>query len=301
MGKLPLMWGQSLYILGCLMAEVWSLRTNAATLRHQLRGCCHLHPCTPHEMFVHPSRLTPLFFFFFLPPQGFLAPGEIDPLNRRFATVPKPDVVVQGERKGPVPNPCTGTLPVQNLGGWLWGGGSGHWWSQISALVAGSLMGCSSFCWPLWHPGGPERELCACSPPSAVCILAETEGIKAVLRKEGIDVETVADVYPIRVQPARILSHIYARLGELRQKRGCRRVVPTPLTDADVLPVSLGCCHPSQGLVTLLLCLRRQFGEVLEGVELWCYGSTEAQGTGTGSDQCHWGGPGVGRSWFLFL
>uniref|UniRef100_A0A8B9NS33 Phosphorylase b kinase regulatory subunit n=1 Tax=Accipiter nisus TaxID=211598 RepID=A0A8B9NS33_9AVES len=97
MGKLPLMWGQSLYILGCLMAE------------------------------------------------GFLAPGEIDPLNRRFATVPKPDVVVQ------------------------------------------------------------------------VCILAETEGIKAALRKEDIDVETVADVYPIRVQPARILSHIYARLGRNKQ------------------------------------------------------------------------------------
>ncbi|XP_053932068.1 phosphorylase b kinase regulatory subunit alpha, skeletal muscle isoform isoform X1 [Cuculus canorus] len=97
MGKLPLMWGQSLYILGCLMAE------------------------------------------------GFLAPGEIDPLNRRFATVPKPDVVVQ------------------------------------------------------------------------VCILAETEAIKAILRKEGIDVETVADVYPIRVQPARILSHIYARLGRNKQ------------------------------------------------------------------------------------
>ncbi|XP_074003791.1 phosphorylase b kinase regulatory subunit alpha, skeletal muscle isoform isoform X6 [Numenius arquata] len=97
MGKLPLMWGQSLYILGCLMAE------------------------------------------------GFLAPGEIDPLNRRFATVPKPDVVVQ------------------------------------------------------------------------VCILAETEAIKAVLRKEDIDVETVAEVYPIRVQPARILSHIYARLGRNKQ------------------------------------------------------------------------------------
>ncbi|XP_037001354.1 phosphorylase b kinase regulatory subunit alpha, skeletal muscle isoform isoform X2 [Artibeus jamaicensis] len=48
MGKLPHMWGQSLYILGSLMAE------------------------------------------------GFLAPGEIDPLNRRFSTVPKPDVVVQG-------------------------------------------------------------------------------------------------------------------------------------------------------------------------------------------------------------
>lgn len=79
-----------------------------------------------------------------------------------------------------------------------------------------------------------------------MCILAETEGIKAVLRKEGIDVETVADVYPIRVQPARILSHIYARLGEpgVWQGWGCRGVVPTPLTNADVLPVCLGRCHP---------------------------------------------------------
>uniref|UniRef100_A0A2I2YCK2 Phosphorylase b kinase regulatory subunit n=1 Tax=Gorilla gorilla gorilla TaxID=9595 RepID=A0A2I2YCK2_GORGO len=93
MGKLPHMWGQSLYILGSLMAE------------------------------------------------GFLAPGEIDPLNRRFSTVPKPDVVVQ------------------------------------------------------------------------VSILAETEEIKAVLKDKGIYVETIAEVYPIRVQPARILSHIYSSLG----------------------------------------------------------------------------------------
>nr|XP_035937930.1 phosphorylase b kinase regulatory subunit alpha, skeletal muscle isoform [Halichoerus grypus] len=93
MGKLPHMWGQSLYILGSLMAE------------------------------------------------GFLAPGEIDPLNRRFSTVPKPDVVVQ------------------------------------------------------------------------VSILAETEEIKAILKDRGIDVETIAEVYPIRVQPARILSHIYSSLG----------------------------------------------------------------------------------------
>ncbi|XP_030066084.1 LOW QUALITY PROTEIN: phosphorylase b kinase regulatory subunit alpha, skeletal muscle isoform [Microcaecilia unicolor] len=99
LGKLPHLWGQSLYILGCLLAE------------------------------------------------GFLAPGEIDPLNRRFSTVPKPDVVVQ------------------------------------------------------------------------VSILAETDEIKAILKKHGIEVETVADVYPIRVQPARILSHIYARLG--RNKRMC--------------------------------------------------------------------------------
>ncbi|XP_060791154.1 phosphorylase b kinase regulatory subunit alpha, skeletal muscle isoform [Neoarius graeffei] len=47
LGKCPLQWAQSLYILGNLLAE------------------------------------------------GFLAPGEIDPLNRRLATIPKPDVVVQ--------------------------------------------------------------------------------------------------------------------------------------------------------------------------------------------------------------
>ncbi|XP_063793096.1 phosphorylase b kinase regulatory subunit alpha, skeletal muscle isoform isoform X3 [Pseudophryne corroboree] len=99
MGKLPHMWGQSLYILGCLMSE------------------------------------------------GFLAPGEIDPLNRRFATVPKPDVVVQ------------------------------------------------------------------------VCILAETEEIQEILKKHGIEVETVATVNPIRVQPARILSHIYARLGRNKKMK----------------------------------------------------------------------------------
>ncbi|XP_051568876.1 phosphorylase b kinase regulatory subunit alpha, skeletal muscle isoform isoform X4 [Myxocyprinus asiaticus] len=93
MGKCPLKWGQSLYVLGNLLAE------------------------------------------------GFLAPGEIDPLNRRFSTIPKPDVVVQ------------------------------------------------------------------------VSILAENEDIKALLVKNGIDVETVADIHPIRVQPSRVLSHIYARLG----------------------------------------------------------------------------------------
>uniref|UniRef100_A0A673AY53 Phosphorylase b kinase regulatory subunit n=1 Tax=Sphaeramia orbicularis TaxID=375764 RepID=A0A673AY53_9TELE len=93
MGKCPIKWGQSLYILGNLLAE------------------------------------------------GFLAPGEVDPLNRRFSTIPKPDVVVQ------------------------------------------------------------------------VSILAETEEIKELLLKNGIDVETVADIHPIHVQPARVLSHIYARLG----------------------------------------------------------------------------------------
>lgn len=48
MGKIPHLWGHSLYILGELL---WD---------------------------------------------GFLVPGEIDPLNRRFVTSPKPDLVVQG-------------------------------------------------------------------------------------------------------------------------------------------------------------------------------------------------------------
>lgn len=49
--------------------------------------------------------------------------------------------------------------------------------------------------------------------PLLVSILAETEEIKELLLKNGIDVETVADIHPIHVQPSRVLSHIYARLG----------------------------------------------------------------------------------------
>uniref|UniRef100_A0A3B3UT85 Phosphorylase b kinase regulatory subunit n=1 Tax=Poecilia latipinna TaxID=48699 RepID=A0A3B3UT85_9TELE len=97
MGQLPHMWGQSLYIVGCLLAE------------------------------------------------GFLAPGEIDPLNRRFSTNFKPDVVVQ------------------------------------------------------------------------VCVLAESEKIKELLRDAGVTVQTISEVMPIRVMPARILSHIYVRLGNCRK------------------------------------------------------------------------------------
>lgn len=44
-------------------------------------------------------------------------------------------------------------------------------------------------------------------------ILAETEEIKELLLQNGIEVETVADIHPIHVQPSRVLSHIYARLG----------------------------------------------------------------------------------------
>ncbi|XP_039651610.1 phosphorylase b kinase regulatory subunit alpha, liver isoform isoform X4 [Perca fluviatilis] len=97
MGQLPHMWGQSLYILSCLLAE------------------------------------------------GFLAPGEIDPLNRRFSTNFKPDVVVQ------------------------------------------------------------------------VCVLAESEEIQQLLSDHGIKVQTMSEVLPIRVMPARILSHVYVRLGNCKK------------------------------------------------------------------------------------
>ncbi|XP_063811794.1 phosphorylase b kinase regulatory subunit alpha, liver isoform isoform X2 [Pseudophryne corroboree] len=93
LGKMPHLWGQSLYVLGSLLAE------------------------------------------------GFLAVGEIDPLNRRFSTGFKPDIVVQ------------------------------------------------------------------------VSVLAESEEIKNMLKKHDINVESFSDVRPFRVQPARILSHLYAKLG----------------------------------------------------------------------------------------
>ncbi|TSK53626.1 Phosphorylase b kinase regulatory subunit alpha, liver isoform [Bagarius yarrelli] len=75
--------------------------------------------------------------------EGFLAPGEIDPLNRRFSTDFKPDVVVQ------------------------------------------------------------------------VSVVAETEEIQALLRDYGIEVQSVAEVQPIRIMPARILSQIYVKLAKL--------------------------------------------------------------------------------------
>lgn len=73
--------------------------------------------------------------------KGFLAAGELDPLNRRLGSEKKPDVVVQ------------------------------------------------------------------------VVILAEDAEIQEKLRLFDIHVETIAEVGPIQVQPARVLSHLYAYLG----------------------------------------------------------------------------------------
>uniref|UniRef100_A0A3P8Y469 Phosphorylase b kinase regulatory subunit n=1 Tax=Esox lucius TaxID=8010 RepID=A0A3P8Y469_ESOLU len=77
--------------------------------------------------------------------EGFLAPGEIDPLNRRFSTSSRPDVVVQ------------------------------------------------------------------------VCVLAESVEIREMLKDYGVQVQTVAEVQPVRVLPARILSHIYVKLGNCKK------------------------------------------------------------------------------------
>lgn len=72
---------------------------------------------------------------------GFLAPGELDPLNRRLCSEKKPDVVVQ------------------------------------------------------------------------VVILAEDSEIRDKLLQHEIFVQTISEVAPIEVQPARVLSHLYSYLG----------------------------------------------------------------------------------------
>jgi len=73
--------------------------------------------------------------------QGYLAVGELDPLNRRLCSGKKPDVVVQ------------------------------------------------------------------------VVIIAESEDIRDKLSAHDILVQTIAEVAPIEVQPARVLSHLYTYLG----------------------------------------------------------------------------------------
>lgn len=113
-GRCPFLWGQSLYILGKLLQEV-SL-----------------------SLFLCIANRSNSFFFCF---QGFLAVGELDPLNRRLGAQKKPDVVVQ------------------------------------------------------------------------VVIIADDKDIQDKLADHGFHVQTVAEVAPIEVQPARILSHLYTYLG----------------------------------------------------------------------------------------
>jgi hypothetical protein len=48
-----------------------------------------------------------------------------------------------------------------------------------------------------------------------VVILAEDNDIREKLRQHDIIVQTIDEVAPIEVQPARVLSHLYTYLGEL--------------------------------------------------------------------------------------
>uniref|UniRef100_A0A0A1X8Y1 Phosphorylase b kinase regulatory subunit n=1 Tax=Zeugodacus cucurbitae TaxID=28588 RepID=A0A0A1X8Y1_ZEUCU len=77
--------------------------------------------------------------------EGFLAVGELDPLNRRLGAQKKPDVVVQ------------------------------------------------------------------------VVIIAEDNEIRDKLTEHDLHVQTIAEVAPIEVQPARVLSHLYTYLGRNRK------------------------------------------------------------------------------------
>lgn len=153
--------------------------------------------------------------------QGFLAPGEIDPLNRRFSTIPKPDVVVQGELTAQVPVRRSELQISVNYFKWstsalLTTSSRTHMLMVASGLTQGSV-----FCPRIIHYAGWAVDVSnvsdlygfMCVSPPSVSILAETEEIKELLFKQGIEVETVADIHPIHVQPSRVLSHIYARLG----------------------------------------------------------------------------------------
>ncbi|CAH1400622.1 unnamed protein product [Nezara viridula] len=60
------------------------------------------------------------------------------------------------------------------------------------------------------------RRLCSEKKPDVVVqvvILAENKDIREKLKKHDIEVQTVDEVSPIEVQPARVLSHLYTYLG----------------------------------------------------------------------------------------
>lgn len=118
-GRCPFLWGQSLFILGRLLQE----------------ACIK-------KIFTFNVYIT-LTYIFIL--QGFLAVGELDPLNRRLGAQKKPDVVVQ------------------------------------------------------------------------VVIIAEDNEIRDKLAEYDLHVQTIAEVTPIEVQPARVLSHLYTYLGRNRK------------------------------------------------------------------------------------
>ncbi|KAH9381475.1 hypothetical protein HPB48_008717 [Haemaphysalis longicornis] len=111
----------------------------------------HLEYQEPHSQIRVPVGQVPymwaqsLFILGRLLQEGFLAPGELDPLNRRLCSLKRPDVVVQ------------------------------------------------------------------------VVLLAEDSYIKEKLAAFCPDVETVSEVCPFEVQPARVLGELYSHLGQNRK------------------------------------------------------------------------------------
>lgn len=51
-----------------------------------------------------------------------------------------------------------------------------------------------------------------------VVILAEDSEIREKIAQHDIHVQTIAEVAPIEVQPAKVLSHLYTYLGIIRKK-----------------------------------------------------------------------------------
>ncbi|XP_077488614.1 LOW QUALITY PROTEIN: putative phosphorylase b kinase regulatory subunit alpha [Amblyomma americanum] len=111
----------------------------------------HLEYQTPHSQVRVPVGQVPfmwaqsLFILGRLLQEGFLAPGELDPLNRRLCSLKRPEVVVQ------------------------------------------------------------------------VVLLAEDSYLQEKLAPVYPDIETVSEVCPFEVQPARVLGELYSHLGQSRK------------------------------------------------------------------------------------
>lgn len=124
-----------------LVPEMYSVPSHLVELEYK----------TPHSQQRDPIGQCPfkwaqsLYIVGRLLQEGFIATGELDPLNRRLSADKKPDVVVQ------------------------------------------------------------------------VVILAENKEIQAKFAQHDIHVQTIDQVAPIEVQPARVLSHLYAYLGRNRK------------------------------------------------------------------------------------
>lgn len=61
------------------------------------------------------------------------------------------------------------------------------------------------------------RRLCSEKKPDVVVqvvILAEDETIRDKLKQYDIHLQTVSEVSPIEIQPARVLSHLFTALGK---------------------------------------------------------------------------------------